>query len=138
MTAKQVSALQALLTHPTRREACQAAGIAESTLRRYLDDPVFQKEYHRAFGSLVEDAVRQSQQALSPALSALREIVADSKETSSARISAARSLLEYGLKLSEFNEHTRMNRPITSEADDDELSKSLREMGESLKSDEFF
>ena len=44
---------------------------------------------------------------LSPALSALREIVEDEKESAGSRIAAARSLLEYGLRLTEFNDILR-------------------------------
>lgn len=49
----------------------------------------------------MEDATRQVQQAIAPALSTLREIVEDGEENAQARISAARSLLEYSLKLTE-------------------------------------
>ena len=50
---------------------------------------------------LVEDAARQAQQAIAPALSTLREIVEDTDENAQARISAARSILEYSMKLTE-------------------------------------
>lgn len=52
----------------------------------------------------MEDAARQAQQAIAPALSTLREIVEDTGENSQARISAARSILEYGLKLTETSD----------------------------------
>lgn len=96
--------MQALLTQPTKADAAQAAGISPRTLRDYLADPEFQKEYKKAFGQLVTDATRQAQQSLSPAISALRDIVEDENENSSARIAAARSLLEYGLRLTEFSD----------------------------------
>lgn len=104
MTPKKQRALQALLTQPTKEAAAKAAGISPRTLRDYLADPEFQKEYKKAFGQLVQGATRQAQQALSPALSALRDIVEDEDESSSARIAAARSLLEYGLRLTEFSD----------------------------------
>lgn len=100
-------ALQALLTHPTKKQAAEAAGIDEKTMRRYLSLPEFQQAYKAAFTELVNDATRQVQQALSPAISALREIVEDPEESASGRISAARSLLEYGLRLTEFNDILR-------------------------------
>ena len=101
MTPKQQKALLALLTSPTREKAAAAAGITSKTLRGYLSDPDFQAEYKRAFSGLVEDAARQAQQALAPALSTLREIVEGTSENAQARISAARSILEYGMKLTE-------------------------------------
>lgn len=101
MTPKQQKALLALLTSPTREKAAAAAGITSKTLRSYLADPTFQAEYKKAFSGLVEDAARQAQQAIEPALSTLRDIVEDTGENAQARISAARSLLEYSMKLTE-------------------------------------
>lgn len=45
--------------------------------------------------------MRQTQQSLTPALSTLREIVESKGENAQVRIAAARSLLEYSLKLTE-------------------------------------
>ena len=101
MTPKKQNALFALLTNPTKEDAAAAAGITSKTLRGYLADPEFQAEYTKAFAGLIEDATRQAQQSLTPALSTLREIVEDKNENAQARISAARSILEYGLKLTE-------------------------------------
>ena len=104
MTPKQQTALLALLTNPTKEKAAAAAGITSKTLRGYLADPEFQAEYRKAFAGMVEDATRQAQQAIAPALSTLREVVEDSGEGSQFRISAARSILEYSLKLTEQND----------------------------------
>ena len=101
MTLKKQKALLSLLTSPTREKAAAVAGITSKTLRGYLADPEFQTEYKRAFAVLVEDATRQAQQAISPALSTLREIVEDREEDAQARISAARAILSHGLKLIE-------------------------------------
>ena len=97
LTPKQNKALQALLTQPNKKAAAEVAGITTRTMTSYLADPNFQREYKKAFGQLVQDATRSAQQSLSPAISALRDIVEDDTEASSARIAAARSLLEYGL-----------------------------------------
>lgn len=107
MTPKQNKALQALLTHPTKSAAAAAAGIDEKTLRKYLADPEFQAAYKSAFSNLVDEATKQAQMALSPALNALREIVEDEEENAGSRISAARTLLEYGLRFTEFNDILR-------------------------------
>lgn len=77
------------------------ASIGESTLRGYLQEAEFQARYKEAFGDMVRDATRQAQQTLSPALSTLREIMEDKDEQAQARITAARSVLEYSLKLCE-------------------------------------
>ena len=101
MTAKQAKALSALLNNPTQERAAAAAGVGISTLKRYLADPDFQAEYQKAMSKLIEGAATQAKQSLSPALSCLREIVNDGKKSDMARIQAARSLLEYGLRLTE-------------------------------------
>lgn len=77
------------------------AGISETTLRTYLQEVEFQSRYRQAFGDLVESAARQAQQAINPALSTLREIMEDGDEQAQARITAARSVLEYAVKLTE-------------------------------------
>ena len=101
MTPKKQKALVALLTHPTKEKAAAAAGITSKTLRSYLNDPEFQAEYRKAFAGLVADATRKVQQTLDPAVAVLREIMEDSNENGQVRVSAARSVLEYGLKMTE-------------------------------------
>lgn len=101
MTPKKQRALLALLTSSTREQAAKKAGITSKTLRGYLADPEFQAEYRKAFAGLVEDATRKVQQTLEPAVAVLREIMEDSNENGQVRVSAARSVLEYGLRLTE-------------------------------------
>ena len=101
MPPKKQRALVALPTQPTKEKAAAAAGITSKTLRGYLDDPEFQAEYKKAFAGLVEDATRKVQQTLDPAVAVLREVMEDSDENGQVRVSAARSVLEYGLKMTE-------------------------------------
>lgn len=101
MTPKQTKALQALLTCPTQAAAAKAAGVGVTTLKRYLDDDEFQREYRKAVSGLIADAAAQAKQSLSPALCCLREVMGDATQNGQVRISAARSILEYGLKLTE-------------------------------------
>lgn len=99
MSPKQEKAIAALLTNPTKHEAATAAGISPATLRRYLADEDFQREYRKALSELVDEAATQARQSLSPALRCLREIVLDAEEATSARIQASRALLEYGMQV---------------------------------------
>lgn len=107
MTPNKEKALAALLTQPTKAAAAEAAGIDARTLRRYLSDPEFQAAYKEAFSGLITDATRQAQQSLAPALGTLREIVEDNEQGAAVRIQAARSLLEYGLRLTEITDILR-------------------------------
>lgn len=103
MTNRQQKALAALIRSPTVEEAAQAAGIGYSTLRRWLsEDDDFRQAYQKELAGLVSDAAAQAKQSLSPALSTLREIVEDQYVPAAARVSAARALLDYGLRLTEI------------------------------------
>ena len=70
----------------------------------YLANTEFQKEYTLACRRLVSDATRQSQKYMSSALSVLNKIARDEAESAGNRIAACRSLLEYGLKLTEISD----------------------------------
>lgn len=113
LTPNKQKALSALLTHKTKQEAAQAAGIATRTMTLYLSDPDFQAEYAKAFKALVTEATREAQATLSPAICVLRSIMEDEEESSSGRIAAARTLLEYGLRLTEFNDILQELQTIT-------------------------
>ena len=101
MTPSKERALAALLTQPNKTSAAAAAGITDRTLRSYLADTEFQEACRRAFGSVVEDATRQAQQTLAPALSTLREIM---EIPAVARVSAAKAALEFALRLTETHD----------------------------------
>ena len=97
-------ALAALLSSDTQAEAAQKSGIGERTLRSYLADPDFNAEYRRRKRQLVTEATKQIQASYQAAINALRGIVEGEKSSESGRISAARALLEYGLKFTDTNE----------------------------------
>lgn len=104
MTPGKERALAALLTCPTKKEAAQKAGISDRTLRTYFADPAFQIAYRQAFGEIVEDATRQAQQTLAPALSTLQEVMSDTDIPAAARVTAAKVALEYAIRLTESND----------------------------------
>ena len=104
LTAKHGKVIQALLTCPTQATAAAAAGVSLTTLKRYLNNDEFQREYQRAITELIAEAVAQAKQSLSPALSTLREVMESEEQNGQVRVSAARSLLEYGMKLIEQND----------------------------------
>ena len=101
LTPRKEKALQALFVSRTKAEAATRAGIGESTLREYMKDPEFADRYKEAFGDMVRNAARVAQQTMNPAISTLREIMENKKESAQARISAARTVLEYSVRLGE-------------------------------------
>jgi hypothetical protein len=66
-------ALAALLTEPSIAAAAKAAGISESTLLRWMQDPTFRDRLRAARRSVVEDAVGRLQQAATLAVDALQQ-----------------------------------------------------------------
>ena len=101
LTPKEQKVLAALLSEPTQKAASARTGVSERQIRVYLTRPAFQEAYRQALSELVEQASIQARRGYAQALDALREIVTDTGQPPAARISAARSLLEYGLKLTE-------------------------------------
>ena len=108
MTANMEKALRAVLSCKNKREAAAAAGITERTLRGYFRQYEFRKAYQEAMNDLVQTAEKQAKASLSSAISVLLNIATDEQVPPAARISAARSLLEYGLKLGECNPRNTM------------------------------
>lgn len=101
MIPSKERAIAALLTNPTKQQAAKAAGITDRTLARYFEDAEFVQAYKQAFGNMVEEATRQAQQSMQPALDTLKEIVKDKEEAAGARIQASRTILDYALRLTE-------------------------------------
>lgn len=101
MTPNKEKLLAALLTSRTKKEAAAAEGISDRTMRSYFEDQEFCQRYREAFAGVIESATRQAQQNLTLAISTLTEIMGNADEQATARIQAARSTLEYALKLTE-------------------------------------
>lgn len=101
MTPNEERALSALLTSKTKLEAAEKAGITDRTMRRYFENPEFCQRYREAFAGVIEDATRQAQALLMPALSTLQTVMEDEEIPAQARITAARSIIDYSLKLTE-------------------------------------
>ena len=101
MTPNKDKLLAALLTSRSKKEAAAAAGIAERTMRTYFEDPEFCQRYRVAFAGVIEDATRQAQALLMPALSTLQTVMEDEEIPAQARITAAKSIIDYSLKLTE-------------------------------------
>ena len=98
LSRNQERAISALLVHPTMTQAADAAGIGEVTLWRWLRIPTFKQQYRLARREAVSQAVGQLQAACSVAVVALTDISQDVKCPASARVSAARTVLEMALK----------------------------------------
>lgn len=99
ITGKQQKAIAALLQTSTNKEAARAAGVSDSTLQRYLTDPEFKREYIRQSNKLIDEALIKANKSLSLAFGTLADICEDITENGQTRVSAARSIIEYTLRV---------------------------------------
>ena len=96
---KQAAAIAALLAQRTIAEAAQQVGIGERTLLRWLqEDSAFQAAYRTARRHVVQHAVARVQQATCTAVETLEAIMQDPEAPASARVSAAKAVLETAIK----------------------------------------
>ena len=98
LSRNQERAIAALLIHPTMLAAAATAGVGEVTLWRWLQIPEFKEQYRLARREAVSQAVGHLQSACSVAVLALTDICQDVNSPASARVSAAKTVLELALK----------------------------------------
>jgi phage terminase small subunit len=98
LTRRQEAFLATLLSCPTILQAARTAGIAEVTARRWLKEPSFQEAYRTARRHVVQHAVARVQQATCTAVETLEAIMQDPEAPASARVSAAKAVLETAIK----------------------------------------
>jgi len=104
LSRKEEAAISALLTQGTLAGAASVAGIGEATLRRWLQRDDFQSAYRRARREAVSQAVAHLQRVSGEAVETLRVIMNDDQKPSSARVTAARVILEMSIKAVELED----------------------------------
>lgn len=102
LTPAQRRAIAALLTERDVRSAAAAAKIAERTLWRWLDAPIFREALKAAEGDAVNAASRQLAGLAGTALDAVRTILENQETSASLRLRAAQIVLDNLLKLREL------------------------------------
>src|SRR5689334_93199 len=98
LSAKQELALHAVISHPTSKAAADAAGISEVTLWRYKRDPKFLRRLREARREAVDHAVLRLQRTAGDAVTVLHDLMMSREAPAAARISAARTFLEYSMR----------------------------------------
>lgn len=108
LSAKQELALCAVISHPTLQDAAAAAGISETTLWRYKQDPEFSRRLREARREAVDHAVLRLQRNCSnDAVTVLHELMLKEDAPASSRITAARIVLDYSMRAVEIDELRR-------------------------------
>src|SRR5262249_10504477 len=94
LSRRQAAFLSSLLTAPTLTKAAHQAGIGEVTAWRWMKDDGFQDAYRAARRQVVQHAITRLQQATGKAVETLCAVMRDAEAPASARVSAARAILE--------------------------------------------
>lgn len=98
LSRKQNQVIAALLEMPTMREVAEAVGIGETTLFRWLKKEDFQNAYREAKRRVIGLAINRLQKASSEAVQTLTEIMNDVDSPTTARVTAAKTVLEMAFK----------------------------------------
>jgi hypothetical protein len=85
--------------------ATEYAGVSEGTLYRWLrEDPEFRATYSEARRECVRQATARLQQACGQAVQTLMDVQVSEDTTASARVSAAKAVLELAYKAVEIED----------------------------------
>lgn len=104
LTAKQEVALAALLTAPTQEAAAQAAGISTITLWRYMKQDTFRDAYEAARREVAGETVTELQRSSLNAVKTLNAISMNEGAAVTARVNAAKAILDISFKASELRD----------------------------------
>lgn len=96
--------MTALLTTRSVPEAARAAGVSERTVYSRLSNEGFCAAYEQKRRATLDNACKCLQSALTDAVEVLTAIMKDAEAATQHRITAARSVLEYGVKLTELTD----------------------------------
>jgi len=99
LSTRQRRFCTALLTAPSIEAAAEAAGIARRTAFVYLKKPDVRAVIRRLSDEAMKQATRRAVSAMAGALATLEEIHTDEEAPASARVAAARAILQNAARL---------------------------------------
>ena len=102
LTFRQRSVLPSVVLAPSIAGAARNSGVAESTLRRWLEEPAFREELERLRQEAYDLARKQLQAMMPRCLAIMAEVAAESPDPA-LRLRAARYLLSSSLKYHEID-----------------------------------
>lgn len=116
-TRKRDEAISALLAHPTVPEAAAAAGVADSTLWRWMQRDDFQTDLRNAKRETSRRALERVQGAMVKAVSTLEAVMDDGEAPAASRVAAARCVLDVGVKVAEVQSLTERIEKLETAAE---------------------
>lgn len=100
LTAKQQRGLAHLLAEPSIATAARAARINERTMRRWLEEPEFERAYRAGRRRLIDTVLARLQATGDEAVQALARNLHSEKD--SVQVSAAKAIIEQLVKVGEL------------------------------------
>jgi hypothetical protein len=104
LSRKQDQVITALVTCASIAEAAAQCGLADVTLWRWLKQEPCQATYREARHAVVQHAIVQVQQATGEAVETLRKVMQAANTPASAKVSAAKTILETAIKAVELED----------------------------------
>jgi hypothetical protein len=104
LSAKQELALRAIISHPTLKDAAAAAGVSETTLWRYKQDPKFSRRLREVRREAVEQTRLCIEQGAGDAVTVLHDLMMNQETPAAARVSAVKTFLDYSMRGVEMDE----------------------------------
>ncbi|MBR3968604.1 MAG: hypothetical protein IKJ93_03345 [Clostridia bacterium] len=90
--------LSALIAAGSIRAAAKIADVSETTIRTRLNDDDFRQRYEQAKGAILTEACDALSARLTLAVDTLCEVLEDTKNAATVRVSAASEILRQGLR----------------------------------------
>ncbi|MGI8770936.1 MAG: hypothetical protein ACR2JE_05830 [Acidobacteriaceae bacterium] len=107
LAQEQETALLALLSCRTIREAAERAKVAESTVLRWLTTPLFRNRYEAERRQLFESAKNALRSAAAGSVATLTAVQEDQAAPAGARVTAAKAILELCMRIHENDDIIR-------------------------------
>ena len=104
LSRNQERAIAALLTNSSIPAAAQKINVGEKTLWRWMQTEQFRTAYLDARREVVRQAIALVQAGMSEAVQTLRDVMSNAEAPASARVSAAKAMIDTGLKAAEFED----------------------------------
>ena len=104
----------ALLSYPTVEAAAQSVGVSARTATRWLKSPEFRDAYVESRQATIEAAAGLLRASASGCIETLAMIAIDKESPATARVSAAKSVLDTMLKITELSELEARLRTLES------------------------
>lgn len=101
---RKSKAILALLSQPTIEAAAQEVGVTRKTLHQWLKDDDFKTKLQEAKKETVGHVTMRLRVSMSEAIDTLIEVMRDPESSANARVSAAKTILESGLKAHELED----------------------------------